>query len=366
MSRISEITVRRLKLPLTVPYKVSLRTFRHFEPLVAELRDSDGRSAWGEAEIHAGYGHETAETGWEFCRRHAPRLIGLTPAEAVALLTPTAAGDPHAASILLSAAETLAGHPAVTLDQPLVVPLLAPVHSMDAARIGSEVEALLADGFRTLKVKVGFDVDADLRRLAAIQQAAAGRATLRLDANQAFTQTQGCAFATALDPAGIELFEQPCDKADWHANAAVAAVSRVPVMLDEAIYGLADIDRAAAIQGVGFVKLKLKKLGGISRLIEGLERIRALGLQPVLGDGTATDIGDWLEACVARNTIRNAGEMNGYLKLATPLFTPRLPFADGAVRLPAGYVPEVDRAAVSRFTTTTERFAATLVAGAAQ
>ena len=171
---------------------------------------------------------------------------------------------------------------------------------MDPAKVPAEVEALLADGFRTLKVKVGFDVDADLRRLAAIQQASAGRATLRLDANQAFTREQGCAFATALDPAGIELFEQPCDKADWAANAAVAAVSRVPIMLDESIYGLADIDRAASIPGVGFIKLKLKKLGGISRLIEGLQRIRALGMEPVLGDGTATDIGDWLEACAAR------------------------------------------------------------------
>lgn len=366
MSRIEEITVRRLKVPLTAPYKVSLRTFHHFEPLVAELRDSDGSSAWGEAEIHAGYGHETAETGWAFCRCLAPRLIGRTPAEAVALLTPEAAGDPHAASILLSAAETLAGHPALKLGQPLVVPLLAPVHSMDPAKVGPEVEALLADGFRTLKVKVGFDVEADLRRLAAIQEAAAGRASLRLDANQAFTQAQGCAFATAFDPAGIELFEQPCDKADWTANAAVAAVSRVPVMLDESIYGLADIDRAAKVRGVGFVKLKLKKLGGISRLIEGLQRIRALGMEPVLGDGTATDIADWLEAGVAGDTIRNAGEMNGYLKLATPLFTPRLPFADGAVRLPAGYTPVVDRAAIMRFTASTERFAATLLASAAQ
>lgn len=366
MARIAEITVRRLKVPLTVPYKVSLRTFHHFEPLVAELRDSDGRSAWGEAEIHAGYGHETAETGWDYCRRLAPLLIGRTPQEAVAVLTRTADGDPHAASILLSAAETLACHPALTLDQPLVVPLLAPVHSMDTARIGPEVEALLADGFRTLKVKVGFDVEADLRRLAAIQEASAGRATLRLDANQAFSRAQGCAFATALDPVGIELFEQPCDKADWDANAAVAAVSRVPVMLDKSIYGLADIGRAAVVPGVGFVKLKLKKLGGISRLIEGLERIRALGMEPVLGDGTATDIADWLEACVARHTIRNAGEMNGYLKLTTPLFTPRLPFADGAVRLPAGYAPEVDRAAIARFTTATERFAAAPMASAAQ
>jgi L-Ala-D/L-Glu epimerase len=366
MSRIAEITVRQLHLPLTVPYKVSLRTFHHFDPLVVEMRDTDGRVAWGEAEIHEGYSHETPETGWAFCRRLAPSLIDCTPAQAIAKLDAGAESDPHAASILMSAAETLNDHPALRLSEPLVVPLLAPVHSMALEKVDDEVAELLASGFRTLKVKVGFDVDADLRRLAAIQAVVDGRATLRLDANQAFSETQGRVFATILDPAGIELFEQPCDKEDWKANAAVASVSRVPVMLDESIYNLADIDRAAKINGVGFVKLKLKKLGGISRLIEGLQRIRDLGLEPVLGDGTATDIGGWLEGCVARTTIRNAGEMNGYLKLTTPLFTPGLPFADGALRLPAGYKPEVDRAAIARFTTTSERFAKTQVANAAQ
>jgi L-Ala-D/L-Glu epimerase len=366
MARIEEITVRRLHLPLTVPYKVSLRTFHHFDPLVVEMRDSDGRTAWGEAEIHQGYSHETAETGWDFCRRLAPVLLGCTPAQAIAELDSGAESDPHAASVLASAAETLDDHPALRLGQPLVVPLLAPVHSMVPGQVADEVAALLAAGFQTLKVKVGFDVDADLRRLVAIQTAVDGQASLRLDANQAFSAAQGRTFATALDPAGIELFEQPCDKADWAANAAVAAVSRVPVMLDESIYNLSDIDRAAGIAGVGFVKLKLKKLGSISRLIAGLERVRALGLEPVLGDGTATDIADWLEGCAARATIRNAGEMNGYLKLATPLFTPGLPFADGALRLPAGYVPEIDRAAIARFTTASERFAMRQVANAAQ
>ncbi len=356
MSRIAEIVVRRLKVPLTVPYKVSLRTFHDFEPLVAELRDSDGRSAWGEAEIHEGYGHETAETGWAFCRRMAPQLLGRTPAEAITFLSPAAAGDPHAASILLSAAEALGDHPALRTDQPFSLPLLAPVHSMNPSRIADEVETLLADGFRTLKVKVGFDLAADLDRLESIQAAVAGRASLRLDANQAFSAKEGCDFATALDPQGIELFEQPCDKEDWAANAAVAAVSRVPVMLDESIYGLSDIDRAATIAGVGFVKLKLKKLGGMSRLIEGLERIRALGMEPVLGDGTATEIGDWFEACAALGHIRNAGEMNGFLKLETPLFEPPLPFAGGAIRVPRGYRPQVDLKAVERFTVFRERF----------
>ena len=66
---------------------------------------------------------------------------------------------------------------------------------------------------------------------------AAGRAVIRLDANLGFSREDGCRFASFLDPAGIELFEQPCSSADWETNAAVAAVSTVLVMLDESIYG---------------------------------------------------------------------------------------------------------------------------------
>jgi hypothetical protein len=62
--------------------------------------------------------------------------------------------------------------------------------------------------------------------------------------------------------------------------------------------------------------------------------------------------------------IRNAGEMNGFLKLATPLFAPPLPFAEGAIRMPRGYWPAVDREAIERFTLLRERFAATRLATA--
>jgi L-alanine-DL-glutamate epimerase-like enolase superfamily enzyme len=165
---------------------------------------------------------------------------------------------------------------------------------------------------------------------------------MRLDANRAFSEADGCRFAAALDPAGIELFEQPCDADDWDANANVAKVSTVPVMLDEPICALADIERAATIPNIGMCKLKLKRFGGLDLLKEGLDRVRALGMEPVLGDGTSIELCCWMEACVARVTIRNAGEFNGFLKPKAKLFADPLRFENGDLVLPAGFKPRID------------------------
>jgi L-alanine-DL-glutamate epimerase-like enolase superfamily enzyme len=166
---------------------------------------------------------------------------------------------------------------------------------------------------------------------------------MRLDANRAYSEQDGRRFAAALDPAGIELFEQPCDSDDWGANANVAEVSNVPIMLDEPICAIADIERAADIPNIQFCKLKLKRFGSLDGLRRALERVRELGMEPVLGDGTSCELQCWMEACVARGVIRNAGEFNGFLKPKVRLFTEPLQFAAGALVLPAGYVPVVDR-----------------------
>ena len=353
---IHAVTVRIARIPLRTPYRLSDTVFHHFEPIVVEMWDEDGRYGFGEAVISEGYSHETLEAGLRWCRDAAPCLVGKGIGEARALLESGIADFPSAASTLLSALDVLDGHPLLDVPETTRIPLLDPVHSHEPTALVHEIEALVARGFRTLKVKVGFNAHSDLERVETIQDLLDGRAEIRLDANRGFTREDGCRFAAALDPRGIQLFEQPCASDDWEANAAVARVSTVPVMLDESIYGFEDIDRAVGMEGVGFVKLKLKKLASMDRLREGLERIRAGGLVPVMGDGVATDICCWLEACVARVTLDNAGEMNGHLKLVEPLFTEPLPFDDGAIVLEPGYRPRPDAEKLERMTVTKERF----------
>jgi len=247
---------------------------------------------------------------------------------------------PFTSSALMTAVEMLDGHPLLDVTERTQVPLLAIINAMDDDAITAEIEARLDEGYGTLKVKVGFDAGADAKRVHFIQDTVSGRALIRLDGNQGYGVEDAKKFAQALKPDGIELFEQPCPAGDWDAAVAVAEVARVPMMLDESIYGPDDIKRAAELGAARYVKLKLMKAGGLDALAQGLKQIRDLGMTPVLGNGVASDPGCWMEACAARHHIDNAGEMNGFLKPETGLFALPLAVEGGAMVLEPG-VPEL-------------------------
>jgi L-Ala-D/L-Glu epimerase len=354
--KLQELTLRTVRLPLIRPYVLSYRTFTEFEPIIVEARDADGRIGWGEGHISPGSSSETREGGWAFCQEHAAAVVGMDTTAAKAMIAANMGASKVAATGLLTAIEMLEHHPLLRVDREVRLPLLTPFNSSAPKEIAEEVERRLGDGFRTFKIKVGKNADDDGRRVKSIQQAIGGRATMRLDANRAYSEAEACRFAAALDPSGIELFEQPCDSENWEANAKVASVSPVPIMLDEPICALADVERAGGIKNIGFCKLKLKRFGGLNLVHGALGAVRAHGMEPVLGDGLGIELGCWMEGCVARTTIRNAGEFNGFLKPKVRLFTEPLQFTAGELVLPLGFWPMIDRDVLAAHETARERF----------
>ncbi len=355
--KLSRIGLNLLKLPLKEPYHLAFGDVTHFDTIIVRAWDEDGREGFGEATLLAAYGGGSAGDAWAFAVKKAEGLPGMTGPAAKEDLATSLPGQPFAVTAFTSAIEMLEGNPVLAPSGGLRVPLLGPVNATDPARVPDEVEALLAQDYGTLKIKVGFDIDADLKRLRVIQDAVRGRALLRLDGNQGYDLKDARRFATELDPAGIELFEQPCPADDWGAAKSVAEVSAVPMMLDESVFGIEDIERARDLGAAAFIKLKLFKMGGIERLIDGLERIRASGMEPVLGNGVAGDVSCWMEACAAAGTIRNAGEFNGFLRPTDGVFTEPLKVEGGAMALPAGFTPTLDENKVQAFTVAQERFA---------
>ena len=337
---IEDVRLDRLRLPLKEPYKLALGPVTAFDTIIAHIVVG-GREGLGEATILTGYTSEEIEAVWPRAAALASRLVGLSSEAATALAEQDLQDAPFTLTAFTTAIEMAEGHPLLAIEADEEVPLLAGINATDFAGIEREIEAAVAAGFGTLKIKAGFDVEADLRRIAFIQKCNRGRAKLRLDANQGYSREHGVRFASALVPESIELLEQPCHADDWESAALVAAVSTVPFMLDESIYGLEDIKRAADL-GAAFVKLKLMKMASLSKLAEGLKLIRDLGMQPVLGNGVASDLGCWMEACVARRTITNAGEMNGFLRQRTPLVAKPLELRRGAMQLAPGMTMSLD------------------------
>lgn len=345
-ARVSCCSVRRLRLPLKRPYKLAFGPVEAFDTVLVTA-SIDGTVGCGEATVLTGYTEETIEESWALAQTLAAQIDGLEIMDAEAILRTYLAKAPFTVTAFYTAIEMASRHPVLYSTQERAIPLLKILQTMEAPEIAEELDQAFAEGYSTLKIKAGFNADEDLERVQTVQRLAAGRFKLTVDANQGYRLEDGVRFAKSLTPEAILFFEQACDKDDWHAAIAVARASAVAVMLDESIYDLEDIRRAAAFKAADYVKVKLMKFGSLSLLEEGLSEIRKLNLKPVLGNGVATDIGCWMEACVAHGRIATAGEMNGFLKLRYPVVRNPLSVSGGNLVVPAQYRPVLDESAIS-------------------
>lgn len=347
--RLEKLTLHRLRVPLWTPYRLAFGPVDNFDTIIVEAVDADGNAGVGEATVLTGYTDETIDGSWHAARQFAAELIHCDSAGARSAITRLGAKFPFAATAFGTALEMLAGSELLQLPGAASIPLVGLLQAKNEDGMRAEFQRLLHAGYRTLKVKVGFDAARDIEMLKSVQRVVGDRARIRIDANQGYSAEQGMAFARALDPAGIELFEQPCAAGDWESHLAVARVSPVPMMLDESIYDLADIEKAAALKAAAYIKVKLMKLVTLEALVQAIARIKALGMHPVLGNGVACDPGCWMEACVAARHIDNAGEMNGFLKARAPLLRDPLVFREGAIVLDPGYRAGLDLANIEQY-----------------
>jgi len=120
-------------------------------------------------------------------------------------------------------------------------------------------------------------------------------------------------------------------------------------------------ERAGGIRNIGFCKLKLKRFGGLTYPRGNSMRCVRTAWSRVLGDGLGIELGCWMESCVARTTIRNAGEFNGFLEGEGSAVHEPLQFTAGELILPAGFWPMIDRDVLAAHETIRERFTSATV-----
>ncbi len=126
---LSEITLRKLTLPLVRPYRLSYRTFTEFEPIVVHVRSSSGREGWGEGHISPGSSSETREGGWRFCREQAEIILGKSAGEAIAILGKDMGASKVAATAMITAIEMMEGESVLDVKRSVTLPMVAAFHA---------------------------------------------------------------------------------------------------------------------------------------------------------------------------------------------------------------------------------------------
>ena len=143
------------------------------------------------------------------------------------------------------------------------------ISANDTATMLYDCESALERGFTALKIKVGKDVGDDIARLQAIRRAVAGRASLRIDANQGWSAEQTISVMHTLESGGepFELIEQPVSAEDIQGLIKIRAGIKTPLLADESAFNLEQVRQLLALGAADIINIKLMKTGGLSQAV---------------------------------------------------------------------------------------------------
>jgi L-alanine-DL-glutamate epimerase-like enolase superfamily enzyme len=166
--------------------------------------------------------------------------------------------------------------------------------------------------FPALKIKLGGP--SDLATLEAVRAVYGG--AIRVDANTAWTLEEALAILPELERLGVELVEQPFPARRYDLLRALQERSPLPIVADESVVTIADLDPLVGV--VVGINVKLAKCGGVGPAKRMLERARMLGFRTFLGCMEETSAGIAASAAVA--SLADWVDLDGCLLLSDDPF----------------------------------------------
>ncbi|MFD1629981.1 dipeptide epimerase [Pseudopedobacter beijingensis] len=144
--------------------------------------------------------------------------------------------------------------------------------------IVEKVEDALANGFQLIKIKIGRDSD----RLLIDTIRSVTNLPLYVDANQGWDdKVKGVEMTHWLQEQGVMLIEQPMDKSDVEGNAYITEHSPIPIIGDEAVQRLVDVER---VKGVYHgINVKLMKSAGMYEAFQMMQQAKSMGMKLMIG-----------------------------------------------------------------------------------
>lgn len=304
MSKIVDLKVRVLEIPLKTPWQTFLYSTATRAHCVVQIVTEDKVFGYGEASPAAAFMGETAYTMETVINRYLkPVVTGRSVFEIARindLMDQAIAGNTSAKAAVDIGIHDAAGK---TLKVPVYVLLggksrdqVELAWSMGFKDFGASVEEAkeyIKMGFRVMKVKVGKNIRDDTKLVGTLRDIFGPDVPLRMDANQGYSPGEAIALLRSVAQFNPESFEQPVKKWNLEGMCHVRNHSHsVPIMADESISSLQDAHNAIKAGAADYYNIKVGKVGGLYRACQIAAMVEASGFQAAAGSNLELGIGE--------------------------------------------------------------------------
>jgi mandelate racemase len=151
---------------------------------------------------------------------------------------------------------------------------------MPPEQAADEAEALLEQGFRAVKLRLGRPTaEQDLAVVRAVRRRLPDNVALTVDYNQALTVTEAIRRGQTLDGEGLFWIEEPTRHDDYAGCARIAAALATPVQIGENFAGPPAMATAIASGACDYVMPDLERIGGVTGWQRAAAIASAVGIE---------------------------------------------------------------------------------------
>ncbi|PQV46809.1 muconate/chloromuconate family cycloisomerase [Paraburkholderia sp. BL21I4N1] len=351
--KIDSVETILVDVPTIRPHRLSVATMNCQTLVLVRVRCADGIVGVGEGTTIGGlaYGEESPESiKINLDTYFAPLLKGLDatrPGAAMATVRTLFQGNRFAKSALETA---LFDAQAQRLGVPLselfggrvrdAVEVAWTLASGDTQRdIDEAARVYEAKRHRIFKLKIGARALADdVAHVVAIGRALEGRGEVRVDVNQAWSETEAIWAARRFADAGVTLIEQPIAAHNRAGLKRLTDLAIVPIMADEALHGPADAFALASARAADVFAVKIAQSGGLAGAAQVAAIASAAHLDLYGGTMLEGAVGTMASAQLFStfDELKWGTELFGPLLLTEEILTEPLRYENFALHLPDG------------------------------
>jgi L-alanine-DL-glutamate epimerase-like enolase superfamily enzyme len=350
--KIEKAEVFGVAVPLVGEYKNAYQSKSVQKSAIVRITASDGSVGLGNIDPSPGYSKETIDDNLRVLQRTlAPAVVGLDPTNIHRVLEriePAVKDFLDAKAAIEMACVDLAGcvarMPVHTylggaVKERLLFNAWIGILTPDEAV--KETMSWKQRGFRSAKIKVGGNIEADRDRVKAVREAVGPDFHIRIDANAGYDADTSIKLARMVAPFKLQLFEQPVPEDDIAGMARVrreANAAGLSIMADESVLDHASLIRIIKMDAADIVKVKVMKQGGFLNTRRMIATAEAAGIRCVVGHGFGLGINTMAEvmlAATSKNVIDGL-ECVGPLKTADDIVTQKMDLTSGSIALPGG------------------------------